>query len=84
MRLSAAIHEYYEKTFNFALDRDVVLAAQLLHDLHKPWVFQWQKDASSRTEETLAGTGEHHILSIAESLNQGLPAEVVVAQAWCP
>lgn len=81
VRLSAAIHEYYEKTFNFALDRDVVLAAQLLHDLHKPWVFQWQKDASSRTEETLAGTGEHHILSIAESLNQGLPAEVVVAQA---
>ena len=54
------------------LDRDVVLASQLLHDLHKPWVFQWQADGTCRKEEPLAATGEHHVLSIAESLRRGL------------
>ena len=63
------------------LDRDVVLASQLLHDLHKPWVFQWQADGTCRKEEPLAATGEHHVLSIAESLRRGLSPELCVAQA---
>lgn len=71
----------YKRMFGFSMDRDVAVAAQLLHDLHKPWVFQWQKDGSCRAEQQLAGTGEHHVLSLAESLKRGLPAEVVVAQA---
>lgn len=37
--------------------------------------------AAGRKEEALAGTGEHHVLSIAESIKRGLPAEFVVAQA---
>ena len=40
--------------FGLKLDRDVVLASQLLHDLHKPWVFQWQADGTCRKEEPLA------------------------------
>ncbi len=81
VRVSRALYDGYAEVYGFDLDRDVVIAAQLLHDLHKPWVFQWQKDASSRTEQPLAGTGQHHVLSIAESIVRGLPAEVVVAQA---
>jgi hypothetical protein len=81
VRSSLGLCAGYYETFGFKMSRDVVLAAQLLHDLHKPWVFQWKADASLLPEYTVAGTGDHHILSIAESIYRGLPAEVVVAQA---
>ena len=67
-----ALYDNYADMFGLKLDRDVVLASQLLHDLHKPWVFQWQADGTCRKEEPLAATGEHHVLSIAESLRRGL------------
>ena len=81
VQVSQALFKSYRDVFDFSLDRDVVVASQILHDLHKPWVFQWQKDASSRTEQPLAGTGQHHVLSIAESIVRGIPSDVVVAQA---
>lgn len=81
VQVSMAINDNYKQTYNYLLDRDVVIAAQLLHDLHKPWVFQWDKNGESRTERKLAGTGEHHPLGVAESIARGLPAEVIVAQA---
>lgn len=81
MRNTLGIYEGYRKNYGFGLDRDVVVASQMLHDLHKPWVFVWQKDGASRPEQTLAGTGEHHVLSVAESIVRGLPPEVIVAQA---
>lgn len=71
----------YNGVFDCALNADTAVAAELLHDLHKPWVFQWNQDNSSRKEEPCAGTGEHHVLSLAESMKRGLPAELVVAQA---
>ena len=40
-----ALYDNYADMFGLKLDRDVVLASQLLHDLHKPWVFQWQTRA---------------------------------------
>ncbi len=76
-----ALYDSYASCFELRLDRDVVVASQILHDLHKPWVFMWDKNGVCRTEQQLAGTGEHHILSIAESMRRGLPAEMVVAQA---
>ena len=76
-----ALYDNYADMFGLKLDRDVVLASQLLHDLHKPWVFQWQADGTCRKEEPLAATGEHHVLSIAESLRRGLSPELCVAQA---
>jgi len=79
--VSMSILEGYKNTYGFALDRDTVIASQLLHDLHKPWVFQWQKNGESRTEKKLAGTGEHHTYSIAESIYRGLPSHICVAQA---
>ena len=71
----------YREVYGYEVDRDIAMAAQLLHDLHKPYVFQWQPDASSRKEEQLAGTGQHHTLSAAELIVRGAPAELVVAQA---
>mgnify|MGYP005844974667 CR=1 FL=1 len=81
LKVSLALCEGYREIYGYELDRDVVIASQVLHDLHKPWVFQWNEDGASRTELTLAGTGEHHPFSVAESIYRGLPAEVCVAQA---
>lgn len=52
-----------------------------MHDLQKPWVFQWDQDHLCRTEIPLTETGEHHVLSVAESIKRSLPASFVVAQA---
>jgi len=63
------------------LDRDLVIASQVLHDLPQALVFQWGGNGQSRTERVMAGTGEHHSLSVAESVFRGMPAAVCVAQA---
>ena len=81
LRLALAIHKKYEETYGLTLDKDTVIASQVLHDIHKGWVFQWGSDGSSRTELKLAGTGEHHVYSVAESLARGLPTEICIAQA---
>lgn len=81
LRVSLALYEGYRDTYDYLLDRDIIIASQVLHDLHKAWVFQWQEDGSSRIEQKLAGTGEHHPLSVAESFHRGLPTAVCVAQA---
>lgn len=81
LRTTLGIYEGYKKNYGFALDRDTAVASQMLHDLHKPWVFVWEPDGGCRTEQTLAGTGEHHVLSVAESIVRGLPPQVIVAQA---
>ncbi|MFW5487399.1 MAG: metal-dependent phosphohydrolase [Desulfovibrio sp.] len=79
--VSQALYEGYRDIYSFDLDQDTVLASQILHDLHKPWVFQWQEDGSSLPEQRIAGTGAHHVLSVAESIKRGIPAEICVAQA---
>lgn len=71
----------YKDNNDCILNLDDALGGELLHDLHKPWVFQWQKDHSCRKEQILAGTGEHHVLSLAESMRRNLPATLCVAQA---
>jgi hypothetical protein len=79
--MSLGLYDNYETVYGSRLNRDIVIASQVLHDLHKPWVFQWQSDGQSRTEMKLAGTGEHHTYGVAESITRGLPAELCVAQA---
>lgn len=81
LQSSLAIHAGYKEIYGFELDRDTVIASQVLHDLHKPWVFQWEASGACRAERKLAGTGEHHPLSVAESVRRGLPAAICVAQA---
>lgn len=76
-----ALYDNYKDTNGALLNRDMVVASELLHDLHKPWVFQWNPAGDTRAEVTIAGTGEHHIYSIAESIHRGIPAAFCVAQA---
>lgn len=71
----------YKLIFGYTLDTDIVYSAQALHDLAKPWVFQWNDDGTCFTEYTIAGTGAHHILSLTEAIYRHLPAEEIVAQA---
>lgn len=81
LQISEGIYNTYTGLFNSAISHDIVIAAQALHDLAKPLVFQWQKDQSSLTEYQIAGTGAHHIFSIAEVIYRGFPVEEIVAQA---
>lgn len=81
VKITGSIVDAYREVYGYDVNRDIAMAAQLLHDLHKPYVFQWQADASSRKEQPLAGTGEHHALSLAELLVRKAPAELVTAQA---
>lgn len=81
LQITDAICKTYDTVFAYQPNRDVAIAAQALHDIAKPWVFQWKEDGSCLPEYTIAGTGAHHILSIAEVMYRGFPAEEVVAQA---
>lgn len=79
--ISEGIYNTYKDIFNNDISRDIIISAQALHDLAKPLVFQWQKDQASLPEYTIAATGAHHILSIAEVIYRGFPVEEIVAQA---
>lgn len=81
IRASLNAYQDYFETFDYKLDRDIIIASQALHDLHKPWVFQWLDDGSCMKETTLAGQGAHHVLGIAESIYRGFSPEVIIAQA---
>ena len=65
VKSTIAICDGYDEIYNFKVDKDVAVAGQILHDIHKPWVFQWQKNGASHGSVALAGTGEHHPLSVA-------------------
>lgn len=81
VEITKAVLGAYKNVMDYEYGYDITVAAQLLHDLAKPWVFQWQKDGSCLKEYTVAGTGAHHIFSVAESIYRGMPADEVVAQA---
>ena len=81
VKAALGFYEGYRDTYDYKMNRDVIIVAQALHDLHKPWVFQWQESGASRTEYPLAGAGSHHVLSLAELIHRKFPAEVIVAQA---
>lgn len=81
LSISEGIVNTYKQVFGYEVDNNIVLSAQSLHDLAKPWVFQWNTDGTSFTEYTIAGTGAHHILSLVEAIHRNMPAEEIVAQA---
>ena len=81
LQISEGIYNTYTGLFNSDISHDIVIAAQALHDLAKPLVFQWNKDQSSLTEYQIAGTGAHHIFSIDEVIYRGFPVEEIVAQS---
>lgn len=81
MHITSYICDTYKEVFGYDVHRDVALAGQAMHDICKPFVFQWQPDGASLKEYTIAGQGAHHVISLAETIYRGFPPEVVVAQA---
>jgi hypothetical protein len=78
----------------FVLSQDVTIAAPIWHDWAKSMVFQWNSDGSEFKELSIGGngqtdnfgapgnskTGAHHMISAAEAMKRGLPADLVIAQ----
>lgn len=81
LKLALAAQQICEESYGYDLKRNMIVAAQLLHDCQKPYVLQWQNNGTIRPQVNLARTGSHHIFGLAESIYQKLPAAVVVTQA---
>ena len=62
------IDQAYQTVFGYDCDYDVAVAAELLHDLAKPYVFQWQADGSS-----LTGMFVRQPCGISERIGVGTP-----------
>ncbi len=87
-------NESEEMATTFLLSHDVTIAAPIWHDWAKSMVFQWNSDGSEFQELSFGGngqtdnhgapgnskTGAHHIISAAEAMKRGLPADLVIAQ----
>jgi len=83
-----------EKPADIFLGEDVMIAAPIWHDWAKSMVFQWNSDGSEFRELNFGGngqtdnygapgnskTGAHHMISAAEAMKRGLPADLVIAQ----
>jgi len=44
VKVALSIYEAYKDVYGTSMNRDVILASELMHDMNKPWVFQWQED----------------------------------------
>ena len=88
-----AVHEYFNATIATAfsatydrtyfsdtktVDRDLVVAAALYHDIMKAVIFQWGDDGMLTPEVTIGGTGAHHTFSAAEAIARGRDARFII------
>jgi len=76
-----ALSDLYDRDSGVTVDRDLITAAVIWHDWAKMIVFPWQADGTLPPELTVARTGAHHILGLAETMKRGLPARLVIVQA---
>jgi hypothetical protein len=81
--------------FDLFIDQDLIVGAPLWHDWAKSIVFQWNSDGSEFIELNFGGTGvndnygapgdsrtgAHHIITIAEEMERGLPPAFVITMA---
>ncbi len=83
LRSSLNFFSLYESAYGpgVTLWRDLLVAAPIWHDWAKTLVFQWNPDGTEFAEFQIAGTGAHHILSLAETMKRGLPADLILTQA---
>ncbi len=78
---SMALSDLYDRQSGVPVDREVIATAVLWHDWAKMLVFPWQPDGSLPAELSVAGTGAHHILGLAETMKRGLPVRLTIVQA---
>lgn len=85
LRTALSYAASYERQFGFRrserLDRTLLIAGPVLHDIMKAWTLQWRADGSITDEATIAGTSSHHIFGIAEAFHRKLPAKLIVVIA---
>lgn len=81
LKIALSFIDTYQSNYNITLNKDVLIAAVILHDIMKPFVFQWKNDVSTLEENKIAGTGEHHIYAIAELLFRKFSPQIVVTLA---
>ncbi|ESQ84248.1 hypothetical protein [Asticcacaulis benevestitus] len=81
LRNAHDLAEAYHDQSGLTLDRDTLTAAVIWHDWAKSLVFQWRNDGTEMQEISIAGTGAHHILGLAETMRRGLPPSLVQVQA---
>ena len=73
--------DMYQRYFGCRLDRDAIITAQIAHDIAKCQIHSWNPDGTFRTDYPVSGKGGHLVMSLAESIERGLPASVILAQA---
>lgn len=81
MQTALGIYDAYEDIYGYRMNKELIMAAILIHDIQKTWVLQWQADGSCLPEVNVAGTGVHHILAIADAMHRELSPELIVAIA---
>lgn len=83
LKSALGLFDAYRDIYGYAMNRDLVVAAAMIHDAQKPWVLQWKDDGSIVAESQIAGTGSHHVLAIADAIHRELPAELITTIACC-
>ena len=83
LKSALGLYDAYEQFYGYRMNRDLVVAAAMIHDAQKPWVFQWNADASCFPESPIAGSGSHHTLALADAIYRNLPPELIVTIACC-
>lgn len=83
LKSALGLFDAYQDIYGYRMNRDLIVAAAMIHDAQKPWVLQWKDDDSIVPESPIAGTGSHHVLAIADAIHRELPPELVVTIACC-
>ncbi|RLI08793.1 dihydroneopterin 2',3'-cyclic phosphate phosphodiesterase, partial [Candidatus Bathyarchaeota archaeon] len=80
VRLALALCDVVEQVYGAEVDRDVVLAAAILHDVMKAPCYRELEDGSYRLSQ-LGERLDHVSLAVAELARRGFPLEVLHAVA---
>ncbi len=80
VRLALALCDVVEQVYGAEVDRDVVLAAAILHDVMKAPCYAEKEDGTYRLSE-LGERLDHVTLAVAELARRGFPMEVLHAVA---
>ena len=75
-RLCMSLCDIVEEQYGGSVDRDLVLAGAILHDIMKVYCYEETGDGGYRTSE-FGGLVDHLSLMIAEMYKRGLPLDLV-------
>ncbi len=70
--------ESFKKIYpKLTIDRDNIVAAFLMHDIMKSWIMTWKDDFTSYPDINVEGHKLHHLLIIAQAINDGLDNKLI-------